>query len=229
MRALGAPGRALALPVDPRDCAHIQNTEATADQFLVEDGEPGFMIDWEKPIVGEVAQDVAYFLAPTSTIWQDGPILTPAECERFVSDYWDAVDGRFPRGGFDARFAAFSMTNNLRGVTWSCQAWVDYHDPRPPAQARRHVPPPRTLPQRGVPGPSGQARVLAVTRSRRGASRSERKAALHDRKRIVFKRQTGSAAPRNKKYEPRLQKNWILRRSERKSNGPRSLGFANPS
>lgn len=77
MRALGAPGRALALPVDPRDCAHIQNTEATADQFLVEDGEPGFMIDWEKPIVGEVAQDVAYFLAPTSTIWQDGPILTP--------------------------------------------------------------------------------------------------------------------------------------------------------
>ena len=124
--------RALALPVDPRDCAHIQNTEATADQFLVEDGEPGFMIDWEKPIVGEVAQDVAYFLAPTSTIWQDGPILTPAECEQFVSDYWNAIDGRFPRGGFDARFAAFSMTNNLRGVTWSCQAWVDYHDPDRP-------------------------------------------------------------------------------------------------
>ena len=124
--------RLMALPVDPRDCAHIQSTEATADQFLVEDGEPGFMIDWEKPIVGEVAQDVAYFLAPTSTIWQDGPILTPAECERFVSDYWNAVDGRFPRGGFDARFAAFSMTNNLRGVTWSCQAWVDYHDPDRP-------------------------------------------------------------------------------------------------
>lgn len=95
--------RALALPVDPRDCAHIQNTEATADQFLVEDGEPGFMIDWEKPIVGEVAQDVAYFLAPTSTIWQDGPILTPAECERFVFDYWDAVDGRFPRAEASTR------------------------------------------------------------------------------------------------------------------------------
>ena len=24
------------------------------------------------------------------------------------------------------------MTNNLRGVTWSCQAWVDYHDPDRP-------------------------------------------------------------------------------------------------
>lgn len=124
--------QALTSSADPRDCCHIQNTEATADQFLIANDKPGRMVDWEKPLVGEVAQDIAYFLAPTSTIWQDGPILPSDACERFIAAYWNAVDGRFPRGAFDERFAAFSMTNNLRGITWSCQAWVDYHDPDRP-------------------------------------------------------------------------------------------------
>ena len=125
--------RALEAPLDPADCAHVQNTETTSDQFLMNGaGRRGYLIDWEKPIVGEVAQDVAYFLAPTSTIWQDGPILSDEERSAFVRDYWEAVDGRFARGRFDERFRAFSMTNNLRGVTWSCQAWVDYHDPARP-------------------------------------------------------------------------------------------------
>lgn len=124
---------ALAAPPDSSECLHVQNTEATADQFLMNgDGARGYMIDWEKPLVGEVAQDVAYFLAPTSTIWQDGPLLSDSERSRFVDSYWDAVAGRFARGRFDERFAAFSMSNNLRGVTWSCQAWVDYHDPDHP-------------------------------------------------------------------------------------------------
>lgn len=149
---------ALATPLDPRDCCHIQNTETTADQFLLDDGAwnddgvrdesasrddgssrnvscgtaRGYLIDWEKPIVGEVAQDVAYFLAPTSTIWQDGPILADDVRDRFVDDYWRAVDGRFPRGRFEERFRAFFMMNNLRGVTWCCQAMVDYHDPNRP-------------------------------------------------------------------------------------------------
>ena len=122
----------------PEDCTHIQNTEATSDQFLMnEPGQQGYMVDWEKPIVGEVAQDVAYFLAPTSTIWQNGPILDDEQRARFVSDYWNAVAGRFPQGNFEERFAAFSMMNNLRGVTWSCQAMVEYHDPTRPLKRDR--------------------------------------------------------------------------------------------
>lgn len=47
------------------------NTEAVSDHFLIPEDAPddGHMVDWEKPVVGEVAQDVAYFLAPTTTIW----------------------------------------------------------------------------------------------------------------------------------------------------------------
>lgn len=129
---------ALATACVPEDCIHIQNTEATSDQFLMnEPGKKGYMVDWEKPIVGEVAQDVAYFLAPTSTIWQNGPILDDERRTRFVSDYWNAVDGRFAQGNFEERYAAFSMMNNLRGITWSCQALVEYHDPTRPLKRDR--------------------------------------------------------------------------------------------
>lgn len=129
---------ALCSACSSEDCTHIQNTEATSDQFLMnEPGQRGYMVDWEKPIVGEVAQDVAYFLAPTSTIWQNGPILDDERRARFVADYWNAVDGRFPQGNFEERFAAFSMMNNLRGVTWSCQTMVEYHDPTRPLKRDR--------------------------------------------------------------------------------------------
>lgn len=123
----------LAVPFDPADCAHVLNTEAVSDHFLIpHDGARGHVVDWEKPIIGEVAQDVAYFLAPTTTIWETDFIATPAQRAQFVDDYWEAVAGRFPRGSFDARYQAYLMSNNLRGITWSCNAWVEYHDPARP-------------------------------------------------------------------------------------------------
>lgn len=39
---------------------------------------------------------------------------------------------RFPRGSFDGRFGAYRMVNALVGVTWSCNAWVAYHEPARP-------------------------------------------------------------------------------------------------
>ena len=127
--------RALNTPFDPADACHVQNTEAVSDHFLLsEGGSADCMVDWEKPIVGEVAQDVAYFLSPTTTIWTSGEkhVFSASEREAFVDAYWSAVDGRFDRGRFEHRFDAYVKTNCMRGITWSANAWVEYHDPARP-------------------------------------------------------------------------------------------------
>lgn len=112
------------------DREHILNTEAVSDHFLIPgDGAGARMVDWEKPIIGEVAQDVAYFLSPTTTIWKIDFIFSDEERARFVDAYWQAVDDRFPRRGFDERFAAYVQTNCLRGITWSAAATVEYRNP----------------------------------------------------------------------------------------------------
>lgn len=122
-------------PLEAQDCAHIINTEAVPSHFLISShNQNGFMVDWEKPIVGEAAQDVAYFLVPTTTLWDTNFIFSAERRAAFINDYWAAVDGRFPRGNFDARYRAYCMTNCLRGVTWSLAAWVEYHDPARPLQ-----------------------------------------------------------------------------------------------
>ena len=42
-----------------------------------------------------------------------------------MQDYWRAVDGRFARGEFDARFRAFRMMTALRSTTWFCRALLN--------------------------------------------------------------------------------------------------------
>lgn len=123
----------LAVAPDPAECNHVLNTEPVPSHFLVRAGEDGrpvaAFVDWDKPVLGEVTRDVAYFTAPTTTIWDTDFMFTPEERAAFVEEYWRAVDGRFARGRFDERFRAYLRMNCLRGTTWSCMAWVDYHDP----------------------------------------------------------------------------------------------------
>lgn len=123
----------LETPMREEDSYHILNTEAVPSHFLIPlDKTPGHFLDWEKPILGEVAQDVAYFLSPTTTIWDTDFIFDQEQCEHFLDMYWDAVDGRFDRGSFDRRFQGHVVMNCLRGITWSCRTWVEYHDPNRP-------------------------------------------------------------------------------------------------
>ena len=126
----------------PSDCTHIVNTETLPSHFLIPTASaahaadagdtgrfcehPGSFVDWERPVIGEVAQDVAYFVSPTTTFW-DSDFLFPAdEAHAFVEDYWRAVDGRFERGNFDERFRAFRMMTALRSATWFCRQLPAY-------------------------------------------------------------------------------------------------------
>lgn len=122
--------RALETLCSDSDVSHAINTEAVPSHFLMaRDPARDSFLDWEKPIVGEVAQDVAYFLSPTTTIWDTDTILSQDRRERFIDAYWTAVDGRFERGSFDRRLDAYVKSNCLLGISWSCNAWVEYHDP----------------------------------------------------------------------------------------------------
>lgn len=115
-----------------QDCNHIINTETLPSHFLLPEnpdeasGHPGYFVDWERPIIGEVAQDIAYFTAPTSTFWDSELCMTYEQAQEVVKDYWEAVDGRFERGSFDARFKAYRAMTALRSHTWFCKALLTY-------------------------------------------------------------------------------------------------------
>lgn len=142
---IAAAEEALRTTCDPADCTHIVNTETLPSHFLIpesaackavqaaKDGRsgrfctnPGSFVDWERPIIGEVAQDVAYFASPTTTFWDSEFLFPASKVDAFVEDYWRAVDGRFTRGNFDERFRAFRMMTALRSVTWCCRALIRY-------------------------------------------------------------------------------------------------------
>ena len=119
------------------DSGHILNTEGVRVHFLLNDDGSGHMVDWEKPILGEVAQDIAYFLSPTTTIWDTEFVFSESERTLFLDEYWKCVGDRFPKGSFDERFLLYMMTNCLRGITWSANAMVDYADPDHPLKNER--------------------------------------------------------------------------------------------
>ena len=50
----------------------IINTELNSGNFLIGEGkENSYVIDWEKALIGECEQDLAHFLAPTTTFLEN--------------------------------------------------------------------------------------------------------------------------------------------------------------
>ncbi len=106
------------------------NTELNSTNFLINgEGKENYLIDWEKPLYGDPAQDLGHFLAPTTTFWKTDVILSPEEMEKFLNDYIRAADGRFPVEGLKERVGTFIPITCLRGVTWCAMAWVQYQQP----------------------------------------------------------------------------------------------------
>lgn len=106
------------------------NTELNSTNFLVdEEGNNTYLIDWEKPLWGDPAQDLGHFLAPTTTFWKTDVILTAEEIEQFLDDYIRACAGRFPTAGLKERTYAYIPITCLRGITWCAMAWIQYQQP----------------------------------------------------------------------------------------------------
>ena len=103
------------------------NTELNSGNFLI-DGENSHLVDWEKPLLSEPAQDLGHFLAPTTTFWKTDVILTPEQVKAFVKAYTDAVAGRMDCGTLE-RLPLFFTVTCLRGVTWCAMAYREYCQP----------------------------------------------------------------------------------------------------
>lgn len=100
------------------------NTELNSTNFIV--GEYVSLVDWEKPLYGDPAQDIGHFLAPTTTFWKTDVIFDNIEIETFIQDYISAVNARFDTTGLKERILAFIPVTCLRGMTWCAMAWVEY-------------------------------------------------------------------------------------------------------
>ena len=95
-------------------------TESTATSGL------GAFVDWERPILGEVAQDLAFFVAPSTTFWDSVYLFPHKDIQPFLDEYWRTVDGRFDKGRFEARFDAYLAVSVLRSQTWFCKNAARY-------------------------------------------------------------------------------------------------------
>ena len=104
------------------------NTELNSTNFLV-DGGYVRLVDWEKPLYGDPAQDLGHLLAPTTTFWKTDDILTGEETDRLIDVYIRAVSGRFETNGIRERTHRLINITCLRGLTWCAMAWVEYQDP----------------------------------------------------------------------------------------------------
>ena len=85
-----------------------------------------YLVDWEKPLLSEPAQDLGHFLVPTTTFWKTDVILTAAEVGDFVRMYLKAVDGRMDTSTIKERLPLFFTVTCLRGISWCAMALREY-------------------------------------------------------------------------------------------------------
>lgn len=108
----------------------IVNTELNSGNFLINGkNNDNYIIDWEKPILGEVAQDLGHFLAPTTTFWKTDIILNEEEINNFIDEYIKIVGDRFDTSDLKERLNLYLPITCLRGITWCAMAWVQYQNP----------------------------------------------------------------------------------------------------
>lgn len=102
------------------------NTELNNTNFLVDDSGSVRLVDWEKPLYSDPAQDLGHFLAPTTTFWKTDEIFSEETREKFMDTYIEAVGERYDTIGLRERTRDFTVITCLRGLTWCSMAWVQY-------------------------------------------------------------------------------------------------------
>lgn len=107
----------------------IVNTELNSGNFLVDPTGFSHLVDWEKPLLSEPAQDLGHFLAPTTTFWKTDVILTPEQVKSFTNRYISAVGDRMDCSTLASRLPLYFTVTCLRGVTWCAMAYREYCQP----------------------------------------------------------------------------------------------------
>ena len=109
--------------------ACMVNTEVNSGNFLINPGARSYLVDWEKPLLSEPAQDLGHFLVPTTTFWKTDVILKPEEIAAFTAAYGKAAAGRLDLRELPQRLPLFFTVTCLRGVSWCAMAMREYSQP----------------------------------------------------------------------------------------------------
>ena len=117
----------LSEPADVPAC--MVNTELNSGNFLINEKGKSYLVDWEKPLVSEPAQDLGHFLAPTTTFWKTDVILSPEQVKGFAAEYMKAVGTRMDVTTLPKRLPLYFTVTCLRGVTWCAMAYREYCQP----------------------------------------------------------------------------------------------------
>lgn len=104
------------------------NTELNSGNFLMGDpaAHEGFLVDWEKPLKADCAQDLGHFLAPTTTLWKTDTVLSTLERDSFIATYEEALRDYQPGAHLMERVHAYTALTCLRGVSWCAWAAAEY-------------------------------------------------------------------------------------------------------
>lgn len=115
----------------PVGCIYsIVNTEVNSGNFLInEDIDKCYLIDWEKPLLSEAAQDLAHFIAPTTTYWKTDCILGEESIQSFIGEYCSCRGASSDYEYVKGRTEEYLSVTCLRGITWCAMAWVEYNRP----------------------------------------------------------------------------------------------------
>ncbi|MDO5043761.1 MAG: aminoglycoside phosphotransferase family protein [Coriobacteriia bacterium] len=113
---------------------HIVNTELNSNNFLINEGSQSFLVDWEKPLLGSVAQDLGAFLVVTTTLWKSDTVLQKEQRQEFLELYTSAVAGRFCCENIELKVNRFLALCSLRGITWCAMAFFQHESKLRPLQ-----------------------------------------------------------------------------------------------
>jgi len=104
----------------------VNNTEVNSHNFII-GKEKSYLIDWEKPVISDPAQDLTQFIAPTTTLWKSNYLLSADEKEAFFTSYINGLNGKDK--DIKERVHMYTPYLYLRALAWCAYAYVEYHDP----------------------------------------------------------------------------------------------------
>ncbi|KXG73863.1 phosphotransferase family protein [Thermotalea metallivorans] len=104
----------------------INNTEVNSHNFII-GKKQSYLIDWEKPVISDPCQDLAQFLAPTTTLWKADYRIDSDEKEMFFQSYAEGFHGK--DNHIRERVHLYTPYLYLRALSWCAHAWLEYQNP----------------------------------------------------------------------------------------------------
>jgi hypothetical protein len=105
----------------------IVNTEDGSRDFLVrESADEAFLVDWEKAVVSCRYQDLAHFVAPTTTLWQSDYVYSREEKLEFLQEYRECLGLEEDLKGLFEKTRILERALLLRAISWCYMAYYAF-------------------------------------------------------------------------------------------------------